>query len=738
SVTIGQIWAVPDQGQGLCWSSWAFAVVGAVEAQYNIFYKNSTYDLDLSEEDLVTNCSDIGDCETFTLVNTIPDSLDYVRDSGIVDESCLRYEANSIICDPTCSDVPPSFCYSGDVCSASICSERCSGWSDRLTRIGGYVAIDPSIEAIKTHLYEKGPIVSGISMVYQGSEHDVYLEWDIYKCINESWYNTPNYAVVIVGYNDTGNDTTSYWIMKSSAPNYGFSYPNEIGYSKIGFGECLVENDTYGIVLNHPANITILSFNDFYINETLRIFEINILNNGETDLLGNGGQDLSNAIWKIDFGDGNKSRSQYSFNLTTNESIFVYIEHNYDSVDGYNVTFNVTAATNNVSASASLTIKSPPVISPALPDVSFIEDEFNDSIDLDDYVDDANDDDDDSALVWTAVGNSSDTIRVKILDNHVVNITSAPNYYNETGINITFIVTDTDGLTDNDTIAVTVTEDNDPPNITGYTPQDLTLTIAVNAQLLFNHTSTDIDSPVLNYNWSLDGATQSTSQSWLYQPTGGEEGMHNVSLTVSDGFLSDSQNWTVTVSNIDVYNLSNLYGDKTLRIFEFYIKNIANYTLTNVNWSLNTGLETIEANELINLTANETVIVLVEYNYTQTGEYTVTASATDGSSEDEETIYIDLDLDATNLNVLDSSGNKRIFEFWITNYLNVNLTNVSWQFDTEDNLLINSTQEMVLEPDETAFVYLEYSFTSSGTYNVNATAINGSMKDSIDYTITID
>jgi len=47
--------------QGICTGCWAFSPVGAVEAQYNIDSHNPNLDLDLSEQQLISCCSDCGD-----------------------------------------------------------------------------------------------------------------------------------------------------------------------------------------------------------------------------------------------------------------------------------------------------------------------------------------------------------------------------------------------------------------------------------------------------------------------------------------------------------------------------------------------------------------------------------------------------------------------------------------------------------------------------------------------------
>jgi len=69
--------------------------------------------------------------------------------------------------------------------------------------------------------------------------------------------------------------------------------------------------------------------------------------------------------------------------------------------------------------------------------------------------------------------------------------------------------------------------------------------------------------------------------------------------------------------------------------------------------------------------------------------------------------------------------------------LQTNLTNVSWVFDTKNSNVINSTYPVTLQPSEEIFVYVQYNFTETGTFNVNATAINGSLSDSRNLTVII-
>jgi parallel beta-helix repeat protein len=280
--------------------------------------------------------------------------------------------------------------------------------------------------------------------------------------------------------------------------------------------------------------------------------------------------------------DSTVINSSSPFNLNAGEDIRVYVKHNYTAVGSYNVTARAYDSINNYTTTLAVKTNTSPVIS-LPPNVTFYEDGHNATIDLDDYV---SDEDADADLTWTAVGNSSTTVRIEILDDHMINISGTQDYYNYPhGINITFIVTDTDGLSDNDTILVIVILQNDPPTIDWYTPDNnVTQFVPTNGQLQFDHTSTDADGDTLYYNWTLNNVEQATTQAWLYQPTINDDGDHVVNLTVTDTNLSTSLRWNVTV-------------------YVTYCN--GNYNATMSQWLINSDVKC--ENETIPLTANITV-----------------------------------------------------------------------------------------------------------------------------------
>jgi len=212
----GYDWMTPVKNQGQCGSCWAFATIGGVEPKMNIVRNNSDFNVDLSEQDLVS-CGvpkgfypfdpDSGGCGGAV----IPDALDYIKKTGITDEPCFSYTAKD-----------------------DSCSDKCSIWNKRLWRVDDYEGIPTwkGRENMKRHLIERGPLVVVLCM-------NGYWDDDIYRCDEPP---DSEHAVVLVGYNDDGE----YWIAKNSwgvgwGPTFPRPHYSSDGYFKIGYGECRIE-----------------------------------------------------------------------------------------------------------------------------------------------------------------------------------------------------------------------------------------------------------------------------------------------------------------------------------------------------------------------------------------------------------------------------------------------------------------------------------------------------------------
>jgi len=80
-------------------------------------------------------------------------------------------------------------------------------------------------------------------------------------------------------------------------------------------------------------------------------------------------------------------------------------------------------------------------------------------------------------------------------------------------------------------------------------------------------------------------------------------------------------------------------------------------------------------------------------------------------------------LEIQSITTLYTNSTLKIFEFVILNDGDTTVTDVQWKFDTNDSNVINSTTNISsLSTGEKAFVYVNYNFSSTGSYNVKANA----------------
>ncbi len=210
----GTNWITPVKDQASCGACWAFTSVGVTEAMYNIERNDSNFDLDLSEQHLVSNYSSAGNCDGGSAL-TIVD----IRDKGVVDEECFKYQSQNSNMDKICS------------------SPNGGEWKKRLWNIKSYGGIKwDDKEAIKQALIEHGPMYYAIQMSGE------FINGVYSNCFTGG----NSHTVVLVGYNESGN----YWIAKNS---WGESW-NGDGYFKIDYNTCSPRD--YLIYVGLDKNLT--------------------------------------------------------------------------------------------------------------------------------------------------------------------------------------------------------------------------------------------------------------------------------------------------------------------------------------------------------------------------------------------------------------------------------------------------------------------------------------------------
>jgi hypothetical protein len=161
--------------------------------------------------------------------------------------------------------------------------------------------------------------------------------------------------------------------------------------------------------------------------------------------------------------------------------------------------------------------------------------------------------------------------------------------------------------------------------------------------------------------------------------------------------------------------------------------------LNNISWILKTGKDDIVSSENIGLQAGESIIVTVEYDYAGYGNYLVNATAYSANMIDSEAIIVKA-LNLSKLAVLNSSQNRKVFEFRIRNQASSNFSNLNWSIDFGDSSSESNIETIVLVPNEEIFVIVEHDYATSGSYVVNASALalNGTLIDSGNISVIVD
>ena len=298
--------------------------------------------------------------------------------------------------------------------------------------------------------------------------------------------------------------------------------------------------------------------------------------------------------------------------------------------------------------------------------------------------------------------------------------TWTPDYAQAGSYQVTFTVTD-GGLTDSQTITITVSNVNRSPILANITNKS----IAENNQLLFTISATDPDGDTLSYFTSaLPAGATFQNQIFTWPLSFDQAGRYYVTFIVSDGSAIDLQTITITVDNVNREPLLEAIGDKNVD---------EGSQLTFVVTATDPDGDTITYSAQ-NLPADANFIGQTFFwqpTNEMAGSYQITFTASDGLSTVSETVTITVN-NANATPVLVPIEDKSVDE-------NKELTFTISATDIDGDTIIYSVENL---PSGASFENNTFTwwtwYGQAGTYELTFIASDTQLQDSETVTITVN
>ena len=150
----------------------------------------------------------------------------------------------------------------------------------------------------------------------------------------------------------------------------------------------------------------------------------------------------------------------------------------------------------------------------------------------------------------------------------------------------------------------------------------------------FTVEASDLNNDPLEYSWKFDGEGAGTGEEYTYQSDYDSAGTHTVKADISDGLSSASRIWSVEVLNVNRKPAMEQIGD--LRSEENDLVTITLHATDDDGDALSYAISDSRFMQDGNVFTWQT-------SYDSAGEYSITASVSDGTDTTSETLTLTVD-----------------------------------------------------------------------------------------------
>ena len=203
---------------------------------------------------------------------------------------------------------------------------------------------------------------------------------------------------------------------------------------------------------------------------------------------------------------------------------------------------------------------------------------------------------------------------------------------------------------------------------------------------------------------------------------------NNTTKFVYDSYPVHAPSRTVTgVAGIDVHKENVLYSDNKTRALEFYLANEINTYLDGANWSVEfVNSSKINSTMLVGIDTNESVLVIVGFNYTDAGRYEINVTGQYFTSIDYENTTNRFGVTIDSLSVKSANISNVTFEYVIKNDMNLTTQNISWACDSGNS----SASPFTLSGKQQRIENFSFNYSSPGDKSITCDTTSADGNDS--------